>query len=147
MSRYYQENRASFKGFWDLLSVIMKMMENNASRNDVCDFLYEAGQKLSEQYPVHVTDSMSFLNLEMNDLLETLGFGVVTLCDEGDKLKITHRQLPVCSDESFKDNFLELFSVLLCGVYNGWFKQTGAPAALNCAVLSLSSEEVVLALR
>lgn len=147
MMKYYQDNRASSKGFLDLISVIMKMMESNASKNDVCDFLYEAGKNLSEQYPVYVTDSLSRLNIEMNDLLEQLGFGVVTLSDDKDKLKIIHRQLPKCTDESYRDSFLELFSVMLCGLYNGWFRQTGAPAVLNCTVLSLSPEEVVLALK
>lgn len=144
MSRFFQDERASSKGFLDLLSVFMQMMDSNASKNDVCDFLYEAGARLSGQYPVHVTDSLSRLNLEMNDLLEVLGFGVVTLEDDGDNLKITHRQIPVCSDKNYADSFNELFSAMLCGLYNGWFKQTGAPAALNCRVVSLKPDEAVL---
>lgn len=147
MSRFFQDNRASSKGFLDLVSIIMKMMEANASKSDVCDFIYEAGLKMSDAYPVHVTDSLSRLNLEMNDILEFLGFGVVTLSDGGDHLEIAHRQLPECSDKSYADNFLELFSVFLCGLYNGWFKQTGAPSALNCTVNSLKVQEVVLSLK
>lgn len=147
MSRFFQDNRASFKGFLDLVSIMMKMMEDNASKNDVCDFMYETGVRLSDEYPVHVTDSLSRLNLEMNDILEDLGFGVVTLTDRGEHLEIEHRQLPECSDKSYADNFLELFSVFLCGLYNGWFKQTGAPSALSCAVISLKPEEAVLALK
>ena len=147
MSRFFQDNRASSKGFLDLVSIIMKMMEANASKNEVCDFMYESGVRLSDEYPVHVTDSLSRLNLEMNDILELLGFGVVTLSDGGDHLEIAHRQLPECSDKSYADNFLELFSVFLCGLYNGWFKQTGAPAVLSCAVISLKPQEAVLALK
>ena len=95
MSRFFQDTRASSKGFLDLVSIMMKMMEANGSKNDVCDFIYEAGLKLSEEYPVHVTDSLSRLNLEMNDILEDLGFGVVTLSDEGDNLKINLRNMEV----------------------------------------------------
>ena len=147
MSRFFQDTKASSKGFLDLVSIMMKMMEANASKNDVCDFIYEAGLRLSEEYPVHVTDSLSRLNLEMNDILENLGFGVVTLSDEGDNLKINLRQLPECTDKDYADNFLELFSVLLCGLYKGWFEQTGAPNALKCVVVSLKPQEVVLALK
>ena len=91
--------------------------------------------------------AMSRLNLEMNDILENLGFGVVTLSDEGDNLKINLRQLPECTDKDYADNFLKLFSVLLCGLYKGWFEQTGAPNALKCVVVSLKPQEVVLALK
>ncbi len=146
MSRFFQDTRASSKGFLDLVTIMMKMMEANASKNDVCDFIYEAGLRLSDEYPVHVTDSLSRLNLEMNDILEDLGFGVVTLSDEGDNLKINLRQVPECTDNDYADNFLELFSVLLCGLYKGWFEQTGAPNALKCVVVSLKPQELVLAL-
>ena len=106
MSRFFQDTKASSKGFLDLVSIMMKMMEANASKNDVCDFIYEAGLRLSDEYPVHVTDSLSRLNLEMNDIFENLGFGVVTLSDEGDNLKINLRQLPECTDKDYADNFL-----------------------------------------
>ena len=51
MSRFFQDTRASSKGFLDLVTIMMKMMEANASKNDVCDFIYEAGLRLSDEYP------------------------------------------------------------------------------------------------
>ena len=35
MSRLFQDTRASSKGFLDLVTIMMKMMEANASKNDV----------------------------------------------------------------------------------------------------------------
>ena len=92
-------------------------------------------------------NSYTVATFETSEQEETTIVGYLPFVNEGDNLKINLRQLPECTDKDYADNFLELFSVLLCGLYKGWFEQTGAPNALKCVVVSLKPQELVLALK
>ncbi|MGN0914735.1 MAG: cellulose biosynthesis protein BcsD [Succinivibrio sp.] len=146
MSGYFSESNNASTGFKDTIFILMRMMSENGSRNDVCDFLYEAGCNLASLYKVRTTDSLSKLNIEINNLLDSMGFGVASIEDRKDRLTIIHRQLPKCSVKNFEAEFAEYLSVLLCGLYQSWFKQTGAPSALKCTIASNSTEEAVFVL-
>ena len=131
-----------------VLEVFIRMMLSNASPSEVEDFLYEAGFNLTSLFPVKTKDSMAQLQLEINGLLSELNLGSASVVDSKDRLLITHRQIPKAADPKFQDVYIHYFSTLLCGLYNGWFRQTGAPASLMCRISAIRTpDEIVLTLR
>ena len=93
-------------------------------------------------------DSLSDFHIQINEKLNLLGFGVAQIEDLNTALQITHRQIEECTDQSFADSWQRAFAVVLCGLYQGYFAQAGAPSALVCKVVSIvAPNEVVLQLK
>ena len=135
MKSYFSDSfKQEENGYIELLLQIIKMMNVNASSNEVNDFLFEVGVNLSSKYSVKTVNTLSSLHLEINDILTTLGFGVCQIEDANNLVIIKHHDLPVIQDADFKDKWLQYFSVIMCGLYNGWFRQTGAPSQLVCTI-------------
>lgn len=148
MAEYFENNTAPMQGYFEIVSEFISMMLKNASTDDVNDFLYETGKNLSERFPVRTRDSLSNLHLEVNSLLSYLGFGTADIEDISNGIRIVHRSIKTISNKKFADDWLKSFSVILCGLYNGWFRQTGAPVALFCKIEELHSpDEVVFILK
>ncbi len=126
-----------------LLEQIFILMCKNASPQDVKNFLFDAGMQLSQVYKVTSIDSLDSFHLEVNDNLEKLGFGVSQFDDLGDMIEIKNFNLPLNFDDKFADKWLTCFGFVLCGLYNGWFRQTGAPAGLFCDIKELISPNTV----
>ena len=147
MVKYFQEQK-SLKGYVNMVQEILKMMMENASVEEVNDFLYELGQRLAKHNPINANDSLSDFHIKLNEKLAMLGFGVAQIEDLNTALQITHRQIEECTDQSFADSWQRAFAVVLCGLYQGYFAQAGAPSALVCKVVSIvAPNEVVLQLK
>ena len=147
MEKYFQEKK-SVKGYVNMVQEILKMMLENASIEEVNDFLYELGMRLAKQNPIKANDSLSDFHIQLNEKLTLLGFGVAQIEDLNTALQITHRQIEECTEKSFSDSYLRAFAVVLCGLYQGYFSQAGAPSALVCKVVSIvAPNEVVLQLK
>ncbi len=147
MSDYMDLHDCSAKGYIALLEQFFIMMGQNAPEDEVNAFLFEAGCNLSRDFAVRTRDTLPKLHLEINSLLRVLGFGVAQIDDEESKIVIRHRQIPTCENKKFSDRWLQCFSIVLCGLYNSWFRQTGAPSALVCRVVELRApDEAVLVL-
>ena len=147
MEKYFQEQK-SLKGYVNMVQEILKMMMENASVEEVNDFLYELGQRLAKHNPINANDSLSDCHIKLNEKLAMLGFGVAQIEDLNTALQITHRQIEECTDQSFADSWQRAFAVVLCGLYQGYFAQAGAPSALVCKVVSIvAPNEVVLQLK
>ena len=137
MSAYFDESFKNKEGSFELLLQILKMMSKNTTHEDCCNFLYDLGCNLATKYRLKRSRTLSELNIEINDIMQTLGFGVVSINDKETFLEISHRELPAVKDKDFKDKFLEFFSVIMCGMFTTYFRQTGAPTGLNCRIESL----------
>ena len=147
MEKYFSEQKQA-KGYVNMVQEILKMMMENASIEEVNDFLYELGQRLAKQKPINANDSLSDFHIQINEKLNLLGFGVAQIEDLNTALQITHRQIEECTDQSFADSWQRAFAVVLCGLYQGYFAQAGAPSALVCKVVSIvAPNEVVLQLK
>ena len=147
MEKYFQEQK-SLKGYVNMVQEILKMMMENASVEEVNDFLYELGQRLAKHNPINENESLSDFHIKLNEKLAMLGFGVAQIEDLNTALQITHRQIEECTDQSFADSWQRAFAVVLCGLYQGYFAQAGAPSALVCKVVSIvAPNEVVLQLK
>jgi len=135
MANYFSDSyKEAQNGFLELLIQIIRMMNVNVSSNEVNDFLFEVGINLGNKYAVKNPENLSELHLEINDILQTLGFGVCNVQDANNRVIIKHHEIPVINDNDFKDKWLQYFSVIMCGLYNCWFRQTGAPAPLACQI-------------
>lgn len=130
-STSYKQNE---NGYIEILLQIIKMMNINASNREVNDFLFEVGVNLGTKHAVKNVDSLSGLHLEINDILTKMGFGVCQIEDADNHVIIKHHDLPVIDDGDFKNKWLQYFSVIMCGLYNSWFRQTGAPVELVCTI-------------
>ncbi len=130
-STSYKQNE---NGYIEILLQIIKMMNINASNREVNDFLFEVGVNLGAKHAVKNVDSLSGLHLEINDILTKMGFGVCQIEDADNHVIIKHHDLPVIDDGDFKNKWLQYFSVIMCGMYNSWFRQTGAPVELVCTI-------------
>lgn len=147
MEKYFSEQKQA-KGYVNMVQEILKMMMENASIEEVNDFLYELGQRLAKHTPINANDSLSDFHIQINEKLNLLGFGVAQIEDLNTALQITHRQIEECTDQSFADSWQRAFAVVLCGLYQGYFAQAGAPSALVCKVVSIvAPNEVVLQLK
>ena len=147
MEKYFSEQKQA-KGYVNMVQEILKMMMENASIEEVNDFLYELGQRLAKHNPINANDSLSDFHIQINEKLNLLGFGVAQIEDLNTALQITHRQIEECTDQSFADSWQRAFAVVLCGLYQGYFAQAGAPSALVCKVVSIvAPNEVVLQLK
>ncbi len=142
MENILHANTAS-NGKSALLEQIFMLMCKNASPQDVRNFLFDAGMQLSQVYTVKSIDSLDNFHMEVNDNLEKLGFGVSQFDDLGDRIEIKNYNLPLNLDKRFADKWLTCFSFVLCGLYNGWFRQTGAPSGLFCDIKELVSPDTV----
>ena len=146
MSAFFvSENQGS--GMLELLILMVQKMSRNASGEDVCDFLYDIGEDLAQHHPLGHPERLGALHLEMNDRLKSLGLGVCELTDCEQSLRIVHRKGPVCEDPDFAADWQRFFAALLCGLYNMWFYQSGAPAALGCRVESQNDVTTVLSFK
>lgn len=140
MKKYFSTSyKQDVNGYVEILVQIIRMMNVNASNNEVNDFLFEVGVNLAQKHSVKAADTLSSLQLEINDILATLGFGVCQIEDANNRVIIKHHDLPVIDDRDFKDKWLQYFSVIMCGVYNCWFRQTGAPSELICKIREVVS--------
>lgn len=140
MKSYYSSSyKTDVNGYIEILVQIIKMMNMNASNREVNDFLFEVGVNLANTHPVKTTDTLSELHLEINDILTKLGFGVCQIEDAGNRVIIKHHDLPVIEERDFKDKWLQYFCVIMCGLYNSWFRQTGSPSELICRIKEIIS--------
>ncbi|WP_295352378.1 cellulose biosynthesis protein BcsD [uncultured Succinivibrio sp.] len=140
MKSYFSTSyKQDVNGYVEILVQIIKMMNMNASNSEVNDFLFEVGVNLANQHSVKAADTLSALHVEINEILSKLGFGVCQIEDANNRVIIKHHDLPVIEDREFKDKWLQYFSVIMCGLYNCWFRQTGAPAELICRIKEIIS--------
>ena len=140
MSGYFTNSReADVSGFVQILVQMLKMMSNNAEAEEVQDFLFEIGVNLAYSNRIEDVNTLAEMHLKLNDIFDRLGFGVCQIEDLKDHVTIRHHDLPQISEEEFKDRWLMYFSVILCGMYNCWFRQTGAPEELSCRISEVNA--------
>lgn len=138
MQNYFDDNNKSI-GSITLAFEMIRKMSGNCDKNMLFDFLYEVGLEIARKNQVQARDSLTQFHLQMNSALEKLGFGVLSVEDTDEGLVLTARQMPVIDDPSYADKWLECFSVVVCGILNGWFTQTGAPSALFCNIKEMKA--------
>lgn len=148
MTEYFERETSPLNGYFSLVTEFVSMMLKNGSGDDINDFLYEAGRNLAEQFPVKTRDSLSALHLEINSQLGFLGFGTAQIEDIRTGIQVVHRNIRPSGRRNFDKDWLKSFAVILCGLYNGWFRQTGSPEALFCKIEELRApDEAVFVLK
>lgn len=147
MSDYFI-NKDDNKGYLEITLEFIKMMTENATIAEVDNFLYDLGFRLSSRYDVCKATTLTQMQLVINQHLSKLGFGVCQIEDQNDSLKITHRGFQTCQNSTENEVLIKGFSVILCGLYNGWFKQTGMPEAITCKIENINYyQDIVLIIK
>ncbi len=116
---------------WFTLTVIMSVLLAERSKNDQdLDFMTEAGERLSERFPVRSSSRLGELQDELNDRLSELGLGRCELIDDQNSILIDHFDIPPVDRED-QDIWNDLVCCMLMGLYDGWFHQSGCPESLG----------------
>lgn len=142
MSRYFTqeaEGSEGTNGALEILARAIKLMGVHADTDTLYDFCYTTGQAFGKDFPVHATDSLAKINLEMNELLEQCKLGNVLLEDARDHVRVNLTSLPFPKGEGFDKVYPQCLAVLFCGIIDAWFHQSGAPAALSCIVQKIEA--------
>ncbi len=138
----YLENVQQPAGWFDLVLVISAMISSNADERTTLEFLTDAGYQVSLRYPLPQEELLSDLQSSVNSRLDLFKWGMAEIEDCQDSLLIHHYYLP--RDPKRNDGqFLKAMSAILCGLYTGWFHQSGASLQLSCRVEQLNAPEEV----
>ncbi|MCR5085233.1 MAG: hypothetical protein K6A65_07000 [Succinivibrionaceae bacterium] len=133
----YLEDLQKPSGWFELIHEIIKMMSVNSRGDEYLRFLQETGRRVAEQYPVPELSRIEDLRLSINARLDKFKWGYADIIDSGDSLLIRHHCMPRHNPGNIRDPWPKAFAYVLCGLYGGWFRSSGAPATLVCTVESV----------
>lgn len=103
-------------------------MQSQLSSIEYRNLLRSMGMKMAEQLPIGENDTVESLQENINKQLKNIQWGYVKLVDTGAVLSIHHYLNPLSEmlnvDSEISGGFLE-------GVYEKWFRSTGASEELS----------------
>ena len=105
------------------LRALAEEVDSLAGTGDRDDMLRGVGRRMSRMMPLPPVQSVQALELEMNEALQSVGWGEVELrLSEAERaLQIIHHQFPRVGSLGTPSG--QWLSALLEGLYDGWFAQ------------------------
>jgi len=130
-------------GWFDLLTIMIDAMADNASEQQSRPFLLQMGDRLAQRYPLAASETVSALENNINQHLSHFGWGCIDITATETALILRHQALPVSreQDEERLNRWCNAFSTILEGVYTRWLQQQGGEAHVivtRDSVVSLS---------
>lgn len=138
--QYYRQQQYQ-PGWFDLLSVMINGMLNNAGERESQAFLRQMGDNLAHRYPLGAIATVADLEAQINQVLARFNWGFVDLQPSDTAIVIDHLALPpgdgVMPDRQWR---LALGAVLL-GLYARWLRGQGGGdnVSLTCEEIGESS--------
>ncbi|MEN5017398.1 cellulose biosynthesis protein BcsD [Erwinia sp. Eh17-17] len=138
--QYYRQQQYQ-PGWFDLLSVMINGMLNNAGERESQAFLRQMGDNLASRYPLGAIATVADLETQINQVLGRFNWGFVDLQPSETAIVIDHLALPpgdgVMPDRQWR---LALGAVLM-GLYARWLRVQGGSdkVALTCEETGESS--------
>ncbi|WP_338635360.1 cellulose biosynthesis protein BcsD [Erwinia persicina] len=138
--QYYRQQQYQ-PGWFDLLSVMINGMLNNAGEQESQAFLRQMGDNLASRYPLATIATVADLEAQINLVLGQFNWGFVDLQPSDTAIVIDHLALPpgdgIMPDRQWR---LALGAVLL-GLYARWLRGQGGGenVALTCEETGESS--------
>ena len=131
---------------WRLfLRALAEEVDSLAGVGDRDDMLRGVGRRMSRLMPLPAVQSLAALELEINEVLQGIGWGSVEMrVDEADRiLRIVHGDFPRIGSLGVPPG--QWLSALLEGLYDGWFaQQPGSQPSLSTRPLPGSADATVL---
>ena len=131
---------------WRLfLRALAEEVDSLAGVGDRDDMLRGVGRRMSRLMPLPPVQSLQALEMEVNDVLQGVGWGEVELSLSGTDrvLHIIHNGFPRVGSLGTPSG--QWLSALLEGLYDGWFaQQPGSKASLSTRRLDSSTGSTVV---
>jgi len=115
-------------GWFDLLTIMVDAMIDNAGEEESRPFLLQMGVTLAEKYPLPVAQTVGELEEHINQQLNLFGWGFVRMAVSHNAIVLHHQALPLARDETQQARWCTAFSTILEGVYTQWIQSQGGEA-------------------
>ncbi|CAO98435.1 cellulose biosynthesis protein BcsD [Erwinia tasmaniensis] len=122
--QYYRQ-RQSHPGWFDLLSVTIGSMLDNAGEQETQAFLHQMGEKLAVRYPLGEARTVADLEDRINKVLAQFHWGFVDLRPCHNAIVIDHRALPAGDGVMTHGQWQLAMGAVLLGLYAGWLRSQG----------------------
>lgn len=122
---YYAKRHCSAQ--WRLfLELVFDELSNSAGKEELSGFWRHIGSRVSAERPIGDCATLERLERAVNDELDLLDWGWVSMTTDNQKVRICHTACPIpgSSQERVETSLLAM-SALLEGVYKGWLQQQG----------------------
>lgn len=125
-------------GWFDLFSLIVGGMLDNAGEQESQLFLQQMGEKLARRYPLASANTVRELEVQMNLTLARLNWGFVDITPQETALLITHLALPGGDNVLADARWRQALGAVLTGLYAAWLRAQGGgeQVALVCDATS-----------
>lgn len=117
-------------GWFDLLTIMIDAMVDNAGEQESRPFLLQIGNTLAQRYPLKASETLSELENNINQQLSQFGWGCVEINATDNALTLHHQALPIShvQDEAQQHRWCNAFCAILEGAYACWLQQQGGEA-------------------
>nr|WP_312043951.1 cellulose biosynthesis protein BcsD [Erwinia sp.] len=130
---YYRQQQYQ-PGWFDLLSVMINGMLNNAGEQESHAFLRQMGDTLAGRYPLSTARTVGELEQQINQVLARFNWGFVDVQPHETAILIHHMALPPGEGQMDDRQWRQALAAVLSGLYARWLgEQGGSPAvSLTC---------------
>jgi phage terminase large subunit GpA-like protein len=130
---YYRQQQYQ-PGWFDLLSLMINGMLNNAGEQESHAFLRQMGDSLAGRYPLGAARTVGELEQQINLALARFNWGFVDVQPHETAMLIHHMALPSAGGQMDDRQWRQALGAVLSGLYARWLgEQGGSPTvALTC---------------
>lgn len=112
-------------GWFDLLSVIVDRMLQNAGEAESYEFLQHVGEQLAVRFPLKEALTVQALEMQMNLVLARFNWGFVDIQPQENALLLTHEALPAGDGWLDERHWQGAMGAVLTGLYLHWLHEQG----------------------
>ncbi|MBP2168905.1 hypothetical protein J2125_002097 [Erwinia toletana] len=112
-------------GWFDMFSVIIGGMLDNAGEQESHAFLQQMGEQLAQRYPLAEAVTVQDLEVQFNLALARFNWGFVDIQPHEHALVLTHMALPAGDDTLDADQWRGVLGAVLSGLYAAWLRAQG----------------------
>lgn len=128
---------------WRLfLELVFDELFNSAGKEESSGFWRHIGSRMAIEMPMGECATLESLEKAINEALNLLDWGYVSIIAEHQKMRICHSACPIPGDsQEGIDIGLLAMSALLEGLYKGWLSQQGGDMEVPITCISRNTEQ------
>lgn len=131
-------------GWFDLFSLIVGGMLDNAGEQESQLFLQQMGEQLAQRYPLASAETVRDLEVQINLALARFNWGFVDIHPQETALLITHRAAPEGDNSLDAARWRIALGAVLTGLYAGWLLEQGGGEHVALLCDSTSDDSALL---
>lgn len=112
-------------GWFDLLSLIIGGMIDNAGEEESHAFLQAIGENLAARYPLPAARTVQDLETQINLVLARFNWGFADIQPQDSAITIHHLALPTSDGALEQARWQAALTAVLCGLYGRWLREQG----------------------